>query len=272
MEFMDGHFDPFRARYSCESPFPLQPVYPPHFPADMATSSTRKVDSASQRVREEHCSRHQFLQRGRWSSRLRRQHACPRQLLACNQLGQAVILDGLNSNMTISVRDAATVYNQMGSRLLPEIEHELRAWMHFHNRIVEVVAGKLSTPHSQSHHKMLTGLRFQTTLEESSRKWPTRPTTRRRTRPTMTPPRMMMPRRMTLLWTARTRVTRASRASRARLQRREGFPTLPSMAPAKERVVLEVPETVCRNRHGGFEAVKLTEHCSQSGYLISRNQ
>lgn len=55
------------------------------------------------------------------------------------------ILDGLNSNMTISVRDAATVYNQMGSRLLPEIEHELRAWMHFHNRIVEVVAGKF--PH-----------------------------------------------------------------------------------------------------------------------------
>lgn len=90
MEFMDGHFDPSRARYSCESPFPLQPVHPPHFPADMATSSTRKVDSASQRVREEHCSRHQFLQRGRWSSRLRRQHACPRQLLACHQLGQAV--------------------------------------------------------------------------------------------------------------------------------------------------------------------------------------
>lgn len=35
--------------------------------------------------------------------------------------GKLWILDGLNSNMTISVRDAATVYNQMGSRLLPEI-------------------------------------------------------------------------------------------------------------------------------------------------------
>jgi hypothetical protein len=50
MEFMDGHFHPLRARYSCENPFPAQPVNPPHCRADIATSSTREVHSISRRV------------------------------------------------------------------------------------------------------------------------------------------------------------------------------------------------------------------------------
>lgn len=67
---------------------------------------------------------------------------------SCVSRQKVAILGRLIYYMQVGSAGARAVSAQMGPRMEAAVEHELWSWIYFHERIIEVLDGKLPQPHS----------------------------------------------------------------------------------------------------------------------------